>query len=101
VLENLGEVACPFHDDGVMANVRRNKNGRLFFSCPECGPVQVHGGQAVVEWILNNATMYGAKVKDDAQRPTNPRRESRLQGEDGRRQGREESRAAGRLASGG
>lgn len=65
MLENLGEVPCPFHESRVLASVRKNKNGRLFFSCPECGPVHTHGGQSAVEWILSNATMYIREVKHE------------------------------------
>lgn len=83
MLENLGEVACPFHVARVEAYVRKNKNGRLFFWCPECGPVQTHGGNAVVDWIYNNATMYGAKEITDENRK-NPRTESGLQAQNGR-----------------
>lgn len=77
MLENLGEVACPFHDSPTMAYVRRNKNGRLFFSCPECGPVHAHGGQAAVEWILSNATMYNLRKIDHA---NDSRSEKRISG---------------------
>lgn len=78
MLENLGEVSCPFHESPVLAKVRRNKNGRLFFSCPECGPVHTHGGQAAVEWILTHATMYSPRTSNNGK--DDSRRENRVSG---------------------
>lgn len=49
--ENIGEVLCPFHKRKQTVPVRRDKNGKLFFHCPHCGPVNPHG-RGFQEWML-------------------------------------------------
>jgi hypothetical protein len=57
--ETIGEVRCPFHTAERMAEVRKDKNGKLYFFCPGCGPVHPHG-VSFKNWIINNASIYGA-----------------------------------------
>lgn len=58
--ETIGQVKCPFHRRKQSADVRRDKNGKLYFYCPLCGPVHPHG-DGFREWILDNARLDGAK----------------------------------------
>jgi hypothetical protein len=58
--ENIGEVSCPFHKRRPLVPVRRDKNGKLFFHCPDCGPVNPHG-RGFQEWMLINARLDGAQ----------------------------------------
>ncbi|WP_432459411.1 hypothetical protein [Agarivorans sp. QJM3NY_25] len=53
----LGEVDCAWC--GSESPVRKNKNGKLYVICPNCGqqPLNLPGGQ---EQILTRARMYGA-----------------------------------------
>lgn len=55
--ENIGNVKCPFHARRPTADVRRDKNGNLYYHCPSCGPVHPHGA-GFREWILENACLY-------------------------------------------
>lgn len=50
--ETVGEVKCPFHRRRRRAEVRRDKNGKLYYYCDGCGPVTVHG-RTFQEWILS------------------------------------------------
>ncbi len=66
--EAVGEVKCKYDDQA--AEVRKNEKGKLYVYCPECGihHLNTPAGQ---NWILNNATMYGAEGKPDpAPKPT-------------------------------
>lgn len=58
--DTIGSVKCPFHTRRVQADVRRDKNGKLYYNCPSCGPVHPHGN-GFREWILSNARLDGAK----------------------------------------
>lgn len=58
--ETIGEVKCRFHRRGLDAEVRRDKNGKLYYWCCECGPVIVHG-RSFQEWMLSNARLYSAE----------------------------------------
>jgi hypothetical protein len=58
--EDIGEVTCGFHAQQTECPVRRDKNGKLFYHCTECGPVNPHG-RGFQEWMLNNARLIGAK----------------------------------------
>lgn len=59
--ETIGEVKCPFHSPRLLAEVRRDKNGKLYFHCRGCGPVTIHG-RSFQEWMLRNARLFGAEV---------------------------------------
>lgn len=58
--DTIGAVKCPFHSRRVLADVRRDKNGNLYYFCPSCGPVHPHG-VGFREWILTHARIDGAK----------------------------------------
>ncbi len=60
--DTIGTVRCPFHRRKFDAEVRRDKNGKLYFYCPSCGPVHPHGA-GFKEWILDNARLHGAEEK--------------------------------------
>jgi hypothetical protein len=96
--ETIGEIVCPYHDieenaDGDRtverkAEVRRDKNGKLYYFCSAgCGPVHPHGWSFQV-WIINNARLYGAKELHNGE---NTRANSRVQGKNGSGEGRKES----------
>lgn len=57
--ETIGQVKCPFHRR-QSAEVRRDKNGKLYYFCMLCGPVHPHG-RSFQDWILTNARLDGAK----------------------------------------
>lgn len=58
--ETIGTVRCPFHRRKLDADVRRDKNGKLYYFCPSCGPVHPHG-VGFKEWILEHARLNGAE----------------------------------------
>lgn len=58
--EDIGEVSCPFHKRRPTCPVRRDKNGKLFYHCPECGPVNPHG-RGFQYFMFNNARLNGAE----------------------------------------
>jgi len=35
--ENLGSIPCKFHDVPIEAHVRRDRKGKLYIYCDECG----------------------------------------------------------------
>ena len=49
------------------ADVRKDKNGRLYVNCPHCGQLKYNlpGGQT---YILENTRMFGAGGEEPAQR---------------------------------
>ncbi|HWO42141.1 MAG TPA: hypothetical protein VNO43_10095 [Candidatus Eisenbacteria bacterium] len=54
----IGEVKCPFHERPRKAELRQDRNGKLYFYCPHgCGPVNVHG-RTFQEWILSKAHIF-------------------------------------------
>ena len=55
--ETIGTLA---HHCGTTADVRKNKKGKLYLMCPNCGQLAYNlpGGQ---DYILNHAAMNGAK----------------------------------------
>lgn len=55
--ETIGTLA---HHCGRVADVRKNKKGKLYVMCPACGQLAYNlpGGQ---DYILENAQMNGAK----------------------------------------
>lgn len=52
--EPIGKITCPFHQSSTAAEVKRNKNGDLYYWCLQCGPVQPHG-ESFQNWIIDNA----------------------------------------------
>lgn len=60
--ENIGSVKCPFHRRPPTSDVRRDKNGNLYYFCQSCGPVHPHG-TGFTMWILENAHINGAEEK--------------------------------------
>lgn len=59
--KTIGEVHCRFHPRKLKAEVRRDKNGKLYYYCRGCGgPVLVHG-RPFQEWMLSNARLFSAE----------------------------------------
>ena len=58
--ETIGEIRCRFHARPIKADVRRDRNGKLYYFCRECGPVNVHG-RSFQEWMLEHARLFGAE----------------------------------------
>lgn len=64
--ETIGEIPCPFHKRPRLAELRRDKNEKLYFFCPHgCGPVNVHG-RSFQEWILNHPRVRFFAPKGEA-----------------------------------
>lgn len=58
--QTIGEIKCRFHPRPLKAEVRKDKNGKLYWYCRECGPVIVHG-RSFQEWMVENARLFGAE----------------------------------------
>lgn len=54
--ESIGEVLCPFHRRRRRSEIRRDKNGKLYYYCEACGPVTVHG-RTFQEWLLQHGVI--------------------------------------------
>ena len=63
--QTIGEVHCPFHQRKLKAEVRRDKNRKLYYFCRACGPVLAHG-RSFQEWMLVNGRLFsGEEIPDE------------------------------------
>lgn len=62
----IGEVVCPHHDRApVVADVKKNIKGKLYYDCPRCGlvmPARAH----FQNWMLEKSTMFDEKERTAA-----------------------------------
>jgi len=54
--ETIGHVVCRFCDADAQP-VRKNKKGKLYYVCRECGIVQPNSN-GFQDWILNHAELW-------------------------------------------
>lgn len=59
--QTIGEVKCRFHRRAMKAELRRDKNGKLYYYCRACGGPVICHGRPFQEWLLNNARVYRAE----------------------------------------
>lgn len=78
--EQIGEVVCP-HCKRI-APVSKNSRGKLYYNCnsqpKHCGVANLHG-EGFQEWMLENATIYGAEQRTT---PAEPEPEAQAENDD-------------------
>jgi len=58
--EDLGEIKCGYHVEPVDAVVRRDKKGKLYIYCPECGIISPRNAK-FQSYIENNMTAFNVE----------------------------------------
>ena len=53
--ENIGGIDCNYHLEPVAAAVRRDRKGKLYIYCPECGIISPRNAK-FQDYILQNMT---------------------------------------------
>jgi hypothetical protein len=56
--ENLGSISCKFHDEPKTAHVRRDRKGKLYIYCDDCG-ITSPRAEKFQRYIEKEAVMFG------------------------------------------